>query len=238
MTNQETLRPDLDYNCAECGSEIVKIWDDETSQHRWMCSKDNTHNGYQKKLGPQKALARGEADKLLGKGAQKDLENRVSGTMPLLSVIPKQDAGDFTPIDLGKLQGLIQWADSVGLNALLGHVELYFGEPRVSIDGYYYLNNKREKPYRIGTQPMLGRDKDDYQLEPGDYGSIAISFLDGDRLPEIGIGIVKAKELTEESKKRPGQKRYPIVAEHPQRMAEKRAEWQLLRKLVPLEVKE
>ena len=50
----------------------------------------------------------------------------------------------------------------------------------------------------------------------------------------MGLGIVTQEEITELSKKKPGQLRSPIAAKFPQRMAEKRAEWQLLRKLIPL----
>lgn len=238
MEYQSMRATEKTHVCAMCESELVTIWDSENNCHRLCCAKDRGHNGFQAKLTPSKALARGQLDKYAGKGAQTELEKRAKENSFAFSNLPKEDAGDFTPVTLGKVEALIKWADSVSLNAYLGHVELYFSEPRVSIDGYYYLNNKRAAPYQIGTMPMILRDKSDYQLDEGDYGSIARAYLDDKMLPEVGIGIVKAHELTAMSKKTPDRKRYPIVAEHPQRMAEKRAEWQLLRKLISLEVKE
>lgn len=238
MTTEDITNKALDYQCAVCGSEIVKIWDAENDTERWCCAKDHTHNGVKRKLSPQKALARGEADKLLGKGAQKDLEARAKRNQLAFNNLPKVDAGDFSPVTLDKVIAMVVWAEGVGLNAYLGHVELYYGEPRVSIDGYYYLNNQRKEPYRVYADPMTSVDRIAYALENEEIGFLARAYLEDVKLPQIGIGIVRAHELTDMSKKHPDEKRYPVVSEHPQRLAEKRAEWQLFRKLISLEVKE
>lgn len=238
MTYQELAKKVKTHVCAMCGGELVVIWDSDNDMERLCCGRDHTHNGYQERLSPQKALARGQASTVIQPGAQKELERRAKETNAAFSMLPKSDAGDFKPVTLDKVDLLVKWAESVGLNAYLGHVELYYGEPRVSIDGYYYLNYKRERPYHIAARPMSFSDGISYALDEGDHGYIARAYDEHGELPEIGIGIVRADELTAMSKKDETQKRYPVVSEHPQRMAEKRAEWQLLRKLIPLEVKE
>lgn len=236
MEYDEMRAMEKTHCCAQCTGVLNTTWNADSDDYSLVCGVDKTHTGYRSLVNTQTSLQRGDADRVIGPGAQKDLERRARETNFAFSMLPKVDAGDRSIVDLGKVDLLIKWADSVGLNAFLGHVELYYGEPRVSIDGYYYRNNKREKPYRLGTSPMSKDDRAFYTLEEGDFGSLARAYLDGNPLPEYGIGIVKAHELTDTARGKPDQKRYPIVAEHPQRLAEKRAEWQLLRKLIPLEV--
>ncbi|NVM22271.1 MAG: hypothetical protein HWN68_10890, partial [Desulfobacterales bacterium] len=154
MTNEQYRRKDLDYCCAMCGGELVKKYDPQLRRYNWYCSKDNSHHGYQQKLSPGQALQRGQADEVIGPGAQNDLEKRASETQWQFSMIPKNDLGSFELLNLANVEALIAFARNVGLNAYLGHVCLYHGKPYPTVDGYYYLNNKRLNPYRIGTAPL------------------------------------------------------------------------------------
>jgi len=49
-----------------------------------------------------------------------------------------------------------------------------------------------------------------------------------------GIGIVTQEEMTEPSKRHPDQLRSPVVAKHPWQLAQKRAEWQAMRRAFPI----
>jgi len=238
MLDQEIQRVDLDYSCAVCGSELVKLWISDDVGHAWVCGKDHTHKGWQKKLSTARLIKRGELDKVHGSGAQKDFEERARRSETSLSLLPKADVATKAALGIAKIGELVLWAESLGLNAHLGHVCLYFGEPYVTIDGYYYLNNKRDRPFSVGTRPMTAKEKIAYMIEDAAYAYLAEVWLDGVKLADTGCGYVTKDEVDEKSKKDPSQFRSPIAHAHPQRMAEKRAEWQLLRKLIPLEVKE
>jgi len=238
MNYVDYRRMEKTHVCAMCGGELVTIWDDENTCYRLCCGPDHTHNGFQARLSPQKALQRGQADAVIQPGAQKDLEERAKRNETALSLLPKSDIATGQALGIAKIGELVVWAESLGLNAQLGHVCLYHGKPYVTIDGYYYLNNKRKKPYIIGTKPMDDVQMEAYALEQGSYGYLANAYIVGKILETVGIGIVTKDEGEAKSARDPGQFRAPVVHSHPQRMAEKRAEWQLLRKLIPLEVKD
>lgn len=238
MQYKEMRGMEKTHVCAVCSGELVTIWDAEGDCYRLCCGKDHTHNGFQQRLTPQKALQRGQADKVFGPGAQKDLEKRASENALAFKMLPKEDLGDYHAITLADANGIIEWAKMVGLNAFLGHVELYYGKPRVSIDGYYYLAKKAKRDISILALPATEIEYESYKVPKEDYFSIARGWEGGHQVNEAGLGIVRLSELSEMSKKDTTQKRYPVTAKFPERTAEHRAEWQLLRKLIPLEVKD
>lgn len=224
--------------CAVCEGELLTIWDAEGDCHRLCCGVDHTHNGVKRRSTTSELLARGELDEVAGKGAQASLEKLAREHPERFTLLAKKDIQTTKELTLEQLGGLVSFAESVGLNAYLGHVCFYYSKPYISIDGYYYLNNQRENPYRIGTRPMAQWEKTAYSVGDEDIAFIAEAWLDMEKLPTIGIGIVTQEEIEGKSVRQPEQYRAPVVHSHPQRMAEKRAEWQLLRKLIPLEVQE
>ncbi len=238
MEYEEMRAMEKTHICAMCDGELVTAWDAEGNCHRLCCGRDHTHNGFQQRLSPQKALQRGQADKVIQPGAQKDLEKRATENALAFRMLPKEDLGDYHAITLEDTKNIIGWAKMVGLNAFLGHVELYFGMPRVSIDGYYYLAKKQGRYISVAALPAVGEDYDTYKVTKENYLSIAHGWQGGKELHEVGLGIVTQDEITEMQKKTTGKKGQLPIVKYPQRMAEKRAEWQLLRKLIPLEVKE
>jgi len=237
MEYDEMRAMEKTHVCAMCGAPAVTVWDNENNCHQLACGKDKTHNGFKRATSAQTALQRGKMDDLLGPGAQTDLEKRAKETSTALKTLPQEDLGSHAKLTIMDIGAMTQFAESLGLNIHLNHACLYYGELYPTIDGYYYLNNKREKPFRIGTRPMTTEEKAVHMFEEGAHAWIAEAWLDGVKLPDTGIGYVAAADLELRSKKDPEKWRYPVVHDKPQRMAEKRAEWQLLRKLVSLEVK-
>ena len=222
--------------CAQCGGEPVTLWDSENNCHRLACGKDKTHNGFKRRPTAAKLLVQGLMDEVAGPGAQKSLEELAERMPERFNLLPSTDIETGERLPAEAVTALVGFARVVGLNAYLGHVELYFSKPRVSIDGFYYLAKRRGLNIAVAAFPATPEERQRYQVPAGDHFYIARGWADGKEVPEVGLGIVRADELTEMSKKRPEQHRYPIAAKHPERMAEKRAEWQLLRKLIPLEV--
>lgn len=224
--------------CAMCGGEAVTVWDEENNCYRLACGKDKTHNGFKRRPTATSLLAQGKLDEVAGHGAQKDMEALAERMPERFNLMPKKDIETGAVLSPDDVKALDAFAQSVRLNVYLGHVGLYFGEPRVTIDGYYYLAKTQGRDIAVAAFPATPEDRQQYQVPEGTRFYIARGWENGRQVPGVGIGIVNADELTEMSKKTPIQHRYPIVAKYPERMAEKRAEWQLLRKLIPLEVKE
>lgn len=235
MEYDELRRKELTHVCAECGGLLTTIWDSENNCHRLVCRTDQTHNGIQAKLTPAQAVKRGKADEVIGSGAQKDLEERATKNQLAWQYLPKDDFGSAKALTVAQVEGLVKWAKMVGLNAYLGHVCLFHGEPYPSIDGYYYLNYKRKEPYQIECKPMTREEKIAYMIETDAYAAIARACLGGQCLPDTGVGYISKEEYEAKSERNPEHWRSPIVHDKPHLMVEKRAIWQLLRKLIPLE---
>lgn len=238
MKYDEMRAMEKTHVCAECSGELVTTWDGVLQDYYLACGRDKHHNGYQQRLSPTQALKRGEFDKVAGKGAQKDLEDRAKRSETALNLLPKADVATGQALGIAKIGELVLWGARIGLNAHLGHVCLYFGKPYVTIDGYYYLMSKEPTQLTVGTRPFNSNERKSYQIADGDYAWIAEAWLARDKLQTVGIGIVTQDEIEGKSIRHPDEFRAPVVHDHPQRMAEKRAEWQLFRKLIPLEVKE
>lgn len=223
--------------CTQCGGEPVTIFDDLNDRWRLACGLDKSHNGFKKRISATTAVKRGEGDKVIQLGAQKDLEERAKRSELALSWLPREDVATKAALNIVQIRNLADFAEGLSLSAFLGHVCLYHGKPYITIDGYYYSNNRREKPFGIATRPMTKEEKRDYMVEDATHAYIAEAWLEGEKVNTTGVGYVTAGELGQKSERHPAHFRAPVVHSHPQRMAEKRAEWQLLRKLIPLEVK-
>lgn len=224
--------------CAQCEEPLSLIWNGDADDYTLRCGTDQSHRGYKPVPSVSQALARGQADKLVGKGAQKDLEQAVAKAGHPLSMMSDKDIATGELIARDRFIALVTWGESLGLRPYLGHICLYFGKPYVTIDGYYYKLNKNKTPIRVGTRPLTVDERQQFQIPEGAHAWLAEGWLGDTKLPTTGLGIVTQDEIEGKSVKHPDQWRAPIAHAKPQRMAEKRAEWQLLRKLVPLDEKE
>ncbi len=81
---------------------------------------------------------------------------------------------------------------------------------------------------------MTGPELDLYKLGATDHGWIATATFVKTGETFIGLGVVTYAEMTEESKRHPGQLASPVVASHPWLLGQKRAEWQALRRAFPI----
>jgi hypothetical protein len=234
MEYQELERMTESHECAQCGAPLVIVHAEGSEAWLLKCGTDKTHTGVRKHESTKTALARGKGDKALGSGVQKDYEAAIERDAGKYSLMVRKDVGSGNVITVPQYGNLVTWAHSIGLNAYLGHVCLYYGEPYVTIDGYYYLLEQRKTDVKVGTRPLTKQEHEDYQIPEDDHAWIAEAWLGTTKMPTTGLGIITQEELNAPSKKDPGQFRAPIAHDKPQRMAEKRAEWQLLRKIVPL----
>lgn len=220
--------------CGQCGARLVTVWNEEKAGSQLVCSKDHAHVGVKRIESNTTLLKRGELDTEHRAGTQADIETAITqggGIHSLMAAADVATGRELTPI---QINALVNFARSVDLKAVLGHVCLYFGDPYVTIDGYYYLKNKRALRFAVITQPMTPEERTAYQITKGSHAFIARAWNITSNELARGIGIITPEEMEEKSKKNPEHFAAPIVHDKPQRMAEKRAEWQLLKKMIPL----
>jgi len=220
--------------CARCGHNLITIWDGTAGIWVLMCAHDHEHKGFNRRQAAQTMIARGELDTTHGAGAQAKADQALSDNQQEYSLMAKADIATGMVISPAQVAALVEFADRCGLRAYLGHVCLYFGKPYPTIDGLYWKKNRDKLGFMVDCQPMTDKERLRYMVIDGDYAFIAKAITTGGDVINTGIGIVTAEEMSKKSKKHPESFAAPIVRDHPQRMAEKRAEWQLLKKMVLL----
>ncbi len=153
---------------------------------------------------------------------------------PDFHLLPKADLATGEILNKETIMGLVRFADRYHLDAYRGHVVLFFGQPYIGIDGYLYHANKSGKPYKLESRPLGETDRKLYKIEEVDHAWLATVYLDDGKSSFTGLGIVPQVEMTEKSKKKPDRLRSPVVAAHPWQLAQKRAEWQAMRRAFPI----
>lgn len=126
---------------------------------------------------------------------------------------------------------LAEVAISYGLDPLMGEITIYQGRPYASIDARYRKAQESKQLGGVETRPATREEREVWEIPDGDYFMRAEVYRNDASRPFIGWGRVKPDET------KPGSTRsgdttstYKPIQSNPQRMAEKRAEAQALRK--------
>ena len=223
--------------CAQCGANLTTIFDSTANHYVVRCGANPEHKGGKRKLTDIEVISHGEASIVVGQDVQENIEKYWLDIPSANPLLPKADTATGVVISGEQMQGLVKFAESVSLKAYLGHVCLYFGKPYITIDGYYYLKNVLRLGFVVTTMPMTHEERLSYMVPEGNHAYLARAITKGGDVLNTGIGIVTMEEINEPSKKHPDQFAAPVVHNKPQIMAEKRAEWQLMQKMVPLGIK-
>lgn len=113
-------------------------------------------------------------------------------------------------------------AITYGFDPLMGELTIFQGRPYVSIDGRYRKAQETGKFDGVSSRPATEAERKEWSIPDGDYFFRAEVQVKGAAFPFVGWGRVLARETQ-------GQGFKPTES-NPQRMAEKRAEAQALRK--------
>lgn len=204
--------------CGECGANLDVATAGESGTFALRCGNDHWPDMIKRAPTLGQRSKQGEA--LPASATYSHLEDKDLATGDKLA--PHQ------------IQDLIFYAQKYGLDPWRGHVVIMHGQPYIGLDGYIYHARRSKIPFTLISRPLTAPERADYQVEKGDHAWVCeVTLLDTLEIV-TGSGIVPASELTEMSKKHPEEKRYPVVAAHPWQMAQKRAEWQALRRAFPI----
>ncbi len=217
-TQEQVNKLIVNQVCAEHGERVTAVWDGRAGICMVKCAKGE----YPARLKP--------------------VETRVQQYKRSTDVVvpvgfgncPTTDLGDYHKLTGTEVQALRAYAAKYGLDADRGHVFAMFSQAYIGLDGYIYHAKRTRTPYKLGTRPMTPAEFKLYKIEPDDYAWIAEGWVEGKSTGDPGIGIVQEREINEMSAKHPEQKRYPVVAAHPQLIAQKRAAWQWYRRYFPI----
>ncbi|MBU2060068.1 MAG: hypothetical protein KKB38_20350 [Gammaproteobacteria bacterium] len=150
------------------------------------------------------------------------------------SLIATKDLGTGEILAPDVIKALRSYARSYGLDADRGHVVLMYGAPYIGLDGYCYHADRTGKPYRLTSRPLTEDERKTYQVDNGDHAWISKVEILGVGGEFTGLGIVTRAEMTATSSKDTAKLRSPVVAAHPWQLAQKRAEWQAMRRAFPI----
>ncbi len=229
--------------CGSCGGMLVVIRAAAGGEWTAACGRDRSHTGYRsaaaqraaedKQPPPSADLHQLEGQELQARVARAEAEG-----IPRL--IPRQVRADLATgevINREQARQLMEYAFQYGLDPFRGHVCLMHGEPYISHEGYCYYAAQQHEQYSLVSAPMAAAERDLYQAPEGSYAWLARCKRPNLAEPVLGQGYVTREEIEERSAKNPSQYRSPVVHNHPQQQAQKRAEWQALKRAFPLEAK-
>ncbi len=148
--------------------------------------------------------------------------------------VPTTDLATGQGLTIEELRTLIKYAARYDLDPYRGHVVVMYGKPYITIDGYLYYARQETIPYSMHSRPLTSEERRDYQIEDTDHAwQTTITILDP-KQEFTGLGIVTEAEMTAKSPRDESKLRSPVVAAHPWQLAQKRAEWQALRRAFPI----
>lgn len=226
--------------CADDGGMLFTKWNSEHEYCAVWCEHDHWPEAVKGNPSPTKLFKQGvELPGPVQSNVKKSIEKRAA-QLPqaphaeTFTGVPATDLGTGELLDNWQLQALVRYANKYHLDPARGHVCLMYRKPYITIDGYLYHANQVNHSYQMASRPLTGAERKDYRIEEGDIAWISHikKLLSGSEF--TGLGIVTVEEMTAKSKKNPEQLAAPVVAKHPQQLAQKRSEWQALRRAFPI----
>ena len=219
MTHEEMAKAAKDHFCATCGGPLNVAWSAQDNGFILRCKdlKHSTITRHQPKS--EYELAHERAWREVRHMDSKSLTT-MDNTQMLARVEMAKFPQDLTPADK---RLLAEVAISYGLDPLMNEVSIYQGRPFVSIDGRYRLAQETGELDGVESRPATKQEREDWEIPAGDRFFRAEVWRKGATRPFVGWGrVLQSEEI--------GGKGFKPVEKNPQRMAEKRAEAQALRK--------
>lgn len=204
--------------CAADGGHLTVAWHKDQSCYYIKCGTCDICKAVQTVNGPVKS----------------DKVNPDMPTAVTLGGVPAVDLATGELLAPAAVQALVQYADRYHLDAGRGHVVVMYSQPYITIDGYLYHANRSGVAYTLESRPLNKEEREIYMIEDKDHAWISFVKITETGTQFSGLGIVTADEMTATSKKKPDKLAAPVVAAKPWQMAQKRAEWQALRRAFPI----
>lgn len=226
--------------CAEHKARLIVAWDGGADDYVLRCTKDHFPDTLVRIPSTTKEIKQGKHEEAY-KASQvakkhEQIEKGIYKPDAILSFTgePVKDLGTGKALSQEQIHYLVAYATRYNLDPGRDHVVLMYGKPYITIDGYLYHANRQKVSYTLRTRPLTALERPDYNIPDGDHAWLGEVIMYPGESSFTGLGIVTQDEIKAESENKPGQLRSPVVAKHPQLLAQKRAEWQALRRAFPI----
>jgi len=226
--------------CAEHETPVVLVWHKDENCWTLRCGEGHYPDALMRNLTATELWRAGAPmhpaieENIKKREVKKAMTQDKKTQDPRFALVPKADLGSGELLVPEQIKALVEYAQGYGLDPYRGHVVLMYGKPYIGLDGYLFHANRSGQPYKLTSRPLNDKERGYCQISEGDHAWLAEVTMAGGNIYFSGLGIVTQEEITAESQGKPGQKRYPVVAAHPQLLAQKRAEWQALRRAFPI----
>lgn len=154
------------------------------------------------------------------------------------TLLPRTDLATGELLMPEAVQLIVQYAEKYQLDPYRGHVVLMYGKPYIGFDGFLYHAARTSVPYTLQSRPLTPDERKTYRIGEDDHAWVAEVIKVTLGTSFTGLGVVTNEEINARSKGKPEQLRSPVVAKHPWQIAQKRAEWQGMRRAFPIGVTE
>ena len=228
------------YVCADHGTELVVAWHARENSYVLRCGQGHYPEEVTKQESFTELWKTGQlppgpiADNIERRERHKAMAENKKPSAVTFAGVPATDLGTGELLIPEVVKALVDYAYKYDLDPCRGHVVLMYGKPYITLDGYLYHAKQTNLPYKLKSRPLTEEERKSYQLEEGDHAFVAIVTAGYAEREFTGLGIVTKKEMEATAKGKPDQLRSPVVAAHPWQLAQKRAEWQALRRAFPI----
>ena len=226
--------------CAEHHSPVVVAWYGPDKCWTLRCGEDHYPDTLTRQLSlTQKYKAGADIPEPIKSNIEKSIRRRQMSQgkqiMPFeLEGVPNKDLATGELLYPEQVQALMDYAYKYHLDPFRGHVVLMYGKPYFTIDGYLFHAHGTHRPYSLASRPMTTVEERQYKVGKTGHNWLATVTFTDNGTTFTGQGIITYEEMTVKSTKRPEQLRSPVVAAHPWQLAQKRAEWQAMRRAFPI----
>jgi len=229
-----------DNVCGKCKAPLEVAWLADADSYVIGCGKCGYTDVVTRHLSNNEAWRAGapspeEYRAKENKGKESDNMTNEKQTLPItLGDVPYADLATGEVLTPAQAKGLIDYAAKYHLDPYRGHVVMMHGKPYIGLDGYLFHAAKSGRPYSLSARPLTTDEELQYKVDKLGHNWIATaSFIDTGQTFD-GLGIVTYEQMTARSNRDTTKLRSPVVAAHPWQLAQKRAEWQAMRRAFPI----
>ena len=233
---RELAEVQADHVCGICGSLLGMWtwcwgWDREPVLACMMNPAE--HRKFRRLMGQTERYRRGlpispYVEQILEREGRKRMTGTDIAKLDEKGMLARVEMARFPQqLDPAQKKLLAAVAVTYGLDPLLGELSIFQGRPYVSIDGRYRKAQETGQLDGVESRPATKDERADWEIADGDYFFRAEVWRKGTRHPFVGWGRVRKEET---AAPKSGAAGFRPLETNPQRMAEKRAEAQALRK--------
>lgn len=229
------------YNqCTEHHSPVVVAWHSGEKCWTLRCGEDHYPDTLTRQLSlTQEYKAGTELPSPLKENVEKSMRRRQMSQdrrviLGELEGVPNKDLATGELLLPEQVKALMNYAYKYHLDPFRGHLVLMYGKPYVTIDGYLYHAKDEKRSYTLSSRPMTTQEERQYKVDKTGHNWLGTATFTDDGTTFTGLGIVTYEEMTAKSSRDETKLRSPVVAAHPWQLAQKRAEWQALRRAFPI----